>query len=140
MLKIGLIFPKNMFIKNIKLWDQLLIYIFFFNFIFKTLNFLKMSPIFVGSVHNFGRSDHDMTVKFFLFPLNMNTWFHAQLVQKIMDDGLWYTYIRKASISNKNFIKEDSLHTQIHWVGAEKSGNLADRLDTMPPTCVSIES
>ena len=35
------------------------IYYILFYFIFKTLNFLKMSPIFVGSVHNFGRSDDD---------------------------------------------------------------------------------
>ena len=27
---------------------------------FKVLCFLKMHPIFVGSVHNFGRSDDDM--------------------------------------------------------------------------------
>ena len=30
------------------------------NFILKVLYFLKMRPIFVSSVHNFGRSDDDM--------------------------------------------------------------------------------
>ena len=29
--------------------------------IFYLFYFLKMSPIFVGSVHNFGRSDDDLT-------------------------------------------------------------------------------
>jgi hypothetical protein len=40
--------------------------------IFKILNFLKMCPIFVGSVNNFGRSDggHYLEKKLF-FPLDM---------------------------------------------------------------------
>ena len=43
--------------KNIQLGDQLLLKIFFENFDFKILYFLKLCPIFVGSVHYFGKSD-----------------------------------------------------------------------------------
>ena len=46
--------------KNIGLGDQLLLIVFFLKIlIFEVLYFLKMCPIFVGSVHNFGRSDGD---------------------------------------------------------------------------------
>ena len=37
--------------------------------IFKVLYFLKMCPIFVGSVHNFGKSE-DYLVKKYLFPID----------------------------------------------------------------------
>ena len=47
--------------KNIGLGDQLLLKKNVFEtLIFKTRYFLKMCPFFVGSVHNFGRSDDDM--------------------------------------------------------------------------------
>ena len=42
-------------VKNIRLGDQFLQIL-----IFKVLCFLKKGPIFVGSVHNFGRSEDDM--------------------------------------------------------------------------------
>ena len=58
--KIGQIFPKKISLKNIGLGDQLLIKNNFEFFFFKYFFFLKMCPIFVGSVHNFGRSDDDI--------------------------------------------------------------------------------
>ena len=60
MLKIGRIFPKKNPLKNIGPGDQLLKRIFLKILIFKILYFLKISPIFVGSAHNFGRSDGDI--------------------------------------------------------------------------------
>ena len=45
--------------KNIRLGDQLLLKNVFENFDFKILSFLKLRPIFVGSVHNNGKSDND---------------------------------------------------------------------------------
>ena len=45
--------------KNIRLGDELLLKYVFENLIFKILYFLKLCPIFVDSVHNFGRSDDD---------------------------------------------------------------------------------
>ena len=53
-LKIGRILPNVFSVKNIGLGVQLLLNIFF-----KILYFLKMYPIFVGTVHNFGKSDDD---------------------------------------------------------------------------------
>jgi hypothetical protein len=47
-------------VKNIRLGVKLLQIKMFENFDFKALHCLKMCPIFVGSVHNFGRSDDDM--------------------------------------------------------------------------------
>ena len=59
--KISQIFPKKCFLKNIRLGDQLLFKKMFLKIlIFKMLYLLKMFPIFVGSLHNFGRSDGDM--------------------------------------------------------------------------------
>ena len=52
-------FPKKI-VKNIWLGDQLLFMKFFENFDFKVLYLLKMCPIFVGSVHNFGKSSDDI--------------------------------------------------------------------------------
>ena len=47
--------------KNIGLGNQLLLKIFFLKIlIFYMLYFLKICPIFVGSGHNFGRSDGDI--------------------------------------------------------------------------------
>ena len=43
--------------KNIELREQLLTKIVFEKFVFKILYFLNTCPVFVGSVHNFGRSD-----------------------------------------------------------------------------------
>ena len=45
--------------KNIGLEDQILLKNVFEIFDFKILYFLKLCPIFVGSVQNFGRSDAD---------------------------------------------------------------------------------
>ena len=59
-LKIGKLvesFQNNFSMKNIWLGDQLLLKMFLKNFIFQILYFLKLGLIFVGSVHNFGRSD-----------------------------------------------------------------------------------
>ena len=47
-------------VKNTWLEDQLLLMKFFENFDFKVLHLLKMCPISVGSVHNFGKSDNDI--------------------------------------------------------------------------------
>ena len=47
-------------VNNIKLGDQLLLMKFFETLIFKALYLLKMCPIFVGSVHNFSKSDDDI--------------------------------------------------------------------------------
>ena len=58
--KNGQIFPKNNSVKNILLGHQLILMKFFENFDFKVLYLLKMCPIFVGSVHNFGKSDNDI--------------------------------------------------------------------------------
>ena len=58
-LKIGRIFPNFFFMKNIWLGDQLLSKNVLNILIFKRLYFLKLCPIFVGSVHNFGKSDND---------------------------------------------------------------------------------
>ena len=59
MLKIGQNLPKKNSVKNIGLGDQHLIKIFLKILIFEVLYFLKMCPIFVGCVHNFGKSDGD---------------------------------------------------------------------------------
>ena len=59
-LKIGKLvesFQNNFSMKNIWLGDQLLLKMFLKIFIFQILYFLKLGLIFVGSVHNFGRSD-----------------------------------------------------------------------------------
>jgi hypothetical protein len=48
-------FQKKDSVKNIWLGDQLLLMK-----IFKVLYLLKMCPIFVGSVHNFGKSEDDI--------------------------------------------------------------------------------
>jgi len=54
-LKSSQIFPKKKIsMKDIGLGDQFLKIL-----IFKILYFLKLCPILVGSVHNFGRSDDD---------------------------------------------------------------------------------
>ena len=53
--KIGQIFPKKIPLKNIGLGDLVLL-----NNVFEILYFLKMCPIFVGSVHNFGKSGDDI--------------------------------------------------------------------------------
>ena len=45
--------------KNIQLGDQLLLQMFLKFMVFKILYFLKLCPIFVGSVHNFGSTDDD---------------------------------------------------------------------------------
>ena len=57
-LKIGKIFPRTL--KNIGLGDQLLLMKFLKTLIFNVLYLLKMCPIFVGSVHNFGKSEDDI--------------------------------------------------------------------------------
>ena len=44
---------------NIRLGDQLLVKNIIENFDFQNTSFLKMCPIFVAFVHNFGRSDGD---------------------------------------------------------------------------------
>ena len=46
--------------KNIGLGGRLLLKVLFENFGFEVLYFLKMCPIFVVSVHDFGRSDDDI--------------------------------------------------------------------------------
>ena len=43
--------------KNIWLGDQLLLQYVFENIDFKILYILKLCPIFVSSIHNFGKSD-----------------------------------------------------------------------------------
>ena len=53
-------FQKKIFMKNIGLGDQLLLKNVFENFDFLDTFFLKLCPIFVGSVHNFGKSDDDI--------------------------------------------------------------------------------
>ena len=58
-LKIGRIFPKKNSMKNIWLGDQSLVNFFLKILIFKILYVLKLRPIFVGSVHNFGKSEDD---------------------------------------------------------------------------------
>ena len=57
-LKIGPIFPKKNYVKNIGLGDQLLLKISFLISKY-VLYLLKLCTIFVGYVHNFGRSDDD---------------------------------------------------------------------------------
>ena len=52
-------FQKKISKKNIRLGDQLLSKMFLKILIFKILYFLKLCPIFVGSDHNFDRSDND---------------------------------------------------------------------------------
>jgi hypothetical protein len=52
-------FWKTNSMKNIWLGDQLVWKYIFEILIFKILSFLKLCPIFVGSVHNFGMSDDD---------------------------------------------------------------------------------
>ena len=61
-LKIGQIVPKKISVKYIGVGDQLLLTVLSFleNYDFKILYFLKMCPIFLGSVHNFGRSEGDI--------------------------------------------------------------------------------
>ena len=49
-----------LFLKNIRLGNQLLLKTFFENLIFKILCLLKTGTFFVGSVHNFSRFDNDM--------------------------------------------------------------------------------
>ena len=49
-------FQKKVLVKNILLGVQLMKLMKFF----ENFNFLKMCPIFVGSVHNFGKSDGDI--------------------------------------------------------------------------------
>ena len=60
MSKIGQIFPKKISVKNIWLEDQLILKKFFEKIDFKVLYLLKMCPIFVSSVQNFGESDDDI--------------------------------------------------------------------------------
>ena len=60
-------FQKKFSVKNIWLGDQLTLMKFFKTLIFKVLCFLKVWPIFVGSVHNFGRH---YLVKKLWFPLD----------------------------------------------------------------------
>ena len=57
--KIGQIFPKKISVNNIWLEDQLILMKLFENFDFQCNYLLKMSPIFVDSVHNFGKSEDD---------------------------------------------------------------------------------
>ena len=59
LLKLCRIFPKKFSMKNIQLGDQLLLQMFLKFMVFKILYFLKLCPIFVGSVHNFGKSGDD---------------------------------------------------------------------------------
>ena len=59
LLKIGQIFPKKISMKNICLGDKLLSRNGIENFDYTILYFLKLCPIFVGSVHNFGKSDNN---------------------------------------------------------------------------------
>ena len=60
MSKIGLIFPKNKFYEEYLTKRPTFIKKMFLKFlIFKILYFLKLCPIFVGSVHNFGRSESE---------------------------------------------------------------------------------
>ena len=61
-LKLVKSFQKNNSVKNIWLEDQLILIIFFFlkKVTFKVLYLLKMCPIFVSSVPNFGKSDDDI--------------------------------------------------------------------------------
>ena len=56
--KIGRTFPKY-FKKNIGLVDQVILKMFLKTLIFQILYFLKLWPIFVSPLHNFGRSDDD---------------------------------------------------------------------------------
>jgi hypothetical protein len=59
-LKIGRIFPKKIFYEKYLTRRPTFIKKNVFEiFDFKILYFLKLCPIFVGSVHNFGRSDND---------------------------------------------------------------------------------
>ena len=61
------------FLKNIRLGKQLLLLTFFEKFVYQIgiLYFLKIYPIFIGSFHNFGRSDDVMIYwKRLLFPLD----------------------------------------------------------------------
>ena len=56
-------YKKKNSVKNIWLEDQLILMNFFENLkviIFKVLFLLKMSPIFVSSVYNFGKSNNDI--------------------------------------------------------------------------------
>ena len=55
-------FQKNLSLKNIGLGDQLLTKNVYEYFDFKILYFLKMCPVFVGSVDNLGRSDVEITI------------------------------------------------------------------------------
>ena len=53
-------FGKKKFYEEIGLGDQIVVKKRFLKIlIFKILYFLKLCPIFVGSVHNFGKSDDD---------------------------------------------------------------------------------
>ena len=52
-------FQSHFTVKHIKLGDQILSKMFLKFLIFKILYFLKLCPICVGSVPNFGRSDDD---------------------------------------------------------------------------------
>ena len=59
-LKIGRIFPKKNFYEEYSTRRPTFIKKMFLKIlIFKILYFLKLRPIFVGSVHNFGKSDDD---------------------------------------------------------------------------------
>ena len=58
-LKIGRIFPKKNFYDKYLNWRPTFINFFFEIFIFDVLYFLKSHPIFVCSVHDFGKSEDD---------------------------------------------------------------------------------
>ena len=58
--KIGQIFPKKKFCEEHLIILYIILMNFFENFDFKVLYLVKMCPIFVGSVHNFGKSDDDI--------------------------------------------------------------------------------
>ena len=67
----------NVIVRNIRLGEQLLSKYFL-------IYFLKICPIFVVSVHNFGRDDNDTIYwkKCYFSPENMK--FHVQGAQKIL--------------------------------------------------------
>ena len=65
----------------------------FINDFLKSLHFLKMCPIFAGSVFDFGRSDNDMKRLRFQ---KMHMWFHAQLTQNNLERSL--IFLMKAAI------------------------------------------
>ena len=59
-LKLVKSFQKKNSVKNVWSEDQFILMKFFENFDFEGTYLLKMCPIFVSSVHNFGKSDNDI--------------------------------------------------------------------------------